>query len=74
VEYNGSWWVKVGKIIFAHPLTYSSGMLKTTEKAVNYVFVLFVVQTIKRIVGFSRFMGTLKNLKYYTRNRHHHKT
>ena len=36
VEYNGEWWVKVGKVIFAHPLSYNSGMLKTTEKAVNF--------------------------------------
>lgn len=36
VEYTGDWWVKVGNVIFAHPLSYSSGMLKTTEKAVNY--------------------------------------
>lgn len=36
VEYTGDWWRKVGKAIFAHPLTYSSGMLKTTEKAVDY--------------------------------------
>jgi len=36
VVYTGEWWYKVGKTIFAHPLSYSSGMLKTTEKAVNY--------------------------------------
>ena len=36
VVYDGNWWVKVGKVIFAHPLSYSSGMLKTTEKAVNF--------------------------------------
>ena len=36
VEYTGDWYRKIGKTIFAHPLTYSSGMLKTTEKAVNY--------------------------------------
>lgn len=36
VVYNGEWWYKVGKTIFAHPLSYSSGMLKTTEKAVEY--------------------------------------
>ena len=36
VVYTGDWFVKVGKVIFAHPLSYSSGMLKTTEKAVNF--------------------------------------
>lgn len=36
IVYNGDWYVKVGKTIFVHPLSYSSGMLKTTEKAVNY--------------------------------------
>jgi predicted phosphodiesterase len=38
IEYNGEWWVKVGKTIFAHPLAYSSGIMKTTEKAVNYFY------------------------------------
>lgn len=36
VSYTGEWWRKVGKTIFAHPLSYSTGMLKTTEKAVEY--------------------------------------
>lgn len=36
IVYTGEWWMKIGKTIFAHPLSYSSGMLKTTEKAVNY--------------------------------------
>lgn len=36
VSYTGEWWRKVGNTIFAHPLSYSSGMLKTTEKAVEY--------------------------------------
>lgn len=36
IEYNGNWYEIVGKTIFAHPLSYSSGMLKTTEKAVNF--------------------------------------
>lgn len=34
--YDGNWHCKVGHTIFAHPLTYSSAMLKTTEKAVNF--------------------------------------
>lgn len=36
VSYTGEWWRKVGNTIFAHPLSYSSGMLKTTEKAVDH--------------------------------------
>jgi predicted phosphodiesterase len=36
VSYTGEWWRKVGNTIFAHPLSYSSGMLKTTEKAVEH--------------------------------------
>ena len=36
ISYNREWWVKIGKTIFAHPLSYSTGMLKTTEKAVEY--------------------------------------
>lgn len=38
VIYTGEWWCKHGKTIFAHPLTYSSGILKTTEKAANYFY------------------------------------
>ena len=38
VKYTGEWWCKYGKTIFAHPLAYSSGMLKTTEKAANYFY------------------------------------
>jgi predicted phosphodiesterase len=38
IEYVNNWYVKIGKTIFAHPLTYSSGMLKTTEKAVNFFY------------------------------------
>ncbi len=38
VSYTGEWWCKYGKTIFAHPLAYSSGMLKTTEKAANYFY------------------------------------
>lgn len=33
---DGEWYKMIGKTIFAHPLSYSSGMLKTTEKAVNF--------------------------------------
>ena len=38
IEYDCNWWCKVGNVIFAHPLSYSSGMLKTAEKAMNYFF------------------------------------
>lgn len=34
VSFSGDWWTKIGLTIFAHPLSYSSGMLKTAEKAV----------------------------------------
>lgn len=34
--YSENWWCRVGNTIFAHPSAYSSAMLKTTEKAVNY--------------------------------------
>lgn len=36
ILYDGSWWKIIGHVIFAHPLAYSSGMLKTTEKATNF--------------------------------------
>lgn len=36
ISYDGNWWCKVGKTIFVHPLSYSSGMLKTTQKAIEY--------------------------------------
>ena len=36
ISYTGEWYRKVGQTIFAHPLSYSSGMLKTTEKAVDH--------------------------------------
>ena len=36
VIYNGYWHCRVGNVIFAHPLTYSSSMMKTVEKAVTY--------------------------------------
>lgn len=36
IEYTGAWHKMIGHTIFAHPLSYSSGMLKTTEKAVNF--------------------------------------
>lgn len=36
VEYDGNWWCQIGRTIFAHPKTFSSSMLKTTEKAQDY--------------------------------------
>lgn len=36
IIYDADWWYKEGNVIFAHPLSYSSGMLKTTEKAMNF--------------------------------------
>jgi len=36
ISYTGDWFCKIGRSIFAHPLSYSSGMLKTTEKALEY--------------------------------------
>lgn len=36
VYYNGDWYHRIGNVIFAHPLSYSSSMMKTTEKAVTY--------------------------------------
>ena len=36
IEYTNNWWCKIGKSIFCHPSAYSSGTLKTTEKAMQY--------------------------------------
>lgn len=36
IEYKGNWYHREGNVIFAHPLAYSSPMMKTTEKAVNF--------------------------------------
>lgn len=36
VEYTHSWYTQLGNTIFCHPLTYSSGIMKTAEKAVTY--------------------------------------
>ena len=36
IYYNGDWYCRVGNVIFAHPLSYSTSMMKTTEKAVTY--------------------------------------
>lgn len=36
ITYTGNWYAKIGKTIFAHPLAYSNGILKTASKAVDY--------------------------------------
>lgn len=36
VIYDCKWWCRVGESIFCHPLAFSSGTLKTTEKALTY--------------------------------------
>lgn len=36
IVYNDTWFSFVGETIFVHPLAYSSGMLKTAEKAYRY--------------------------------------
>lgn len=36
VEYTKNWWCQVGKTIFCHPSAFSSGILKTSEKAMQY--------------------------------------
>lgn len=35
IEFDGGWYIKEGNVLFVHPLAYSAGMLKTTEKAIN---------------------------------------
>lgn len=37
IEYTHSWYCRIGKTVFAHPLAYSSPTLKTTEKMVDYL-------------------------------------
>lgn len=36
IVYTGNWFCQVGKTIFAHPQAYSSGMMKTAEKALTF--------------------------------------
>lgn len=38
VEYTGDWKCKIGKTWFAHPTAFSSGTLKTCEKAMDFFF------------------------------------
>lgn len=36
IEYTNSWYCQIGGTIFCHPMSFSSGILKTAEKAVQY--------------------------------------
>ena len=36
IEYTGNWYCQIGDAIFCHPRAYSSGMLKTSEKAMMW--------------------------------------
>ena len=36
VDYIDDWWVQIGDTIFAHPSAFSSGVLKTAEKAMYF--------------------------------------
>lgn len=38
IVYTGDWKCKIGKAWFVHPSAFSSGMLKTAEKAMDYLF------------------------------------
>ena len=49
IEYVGNWYCQIGDTIFCHPIAYSSGILKTAEKAMlwfrneGYVFTHLVM-------------------------------
>lgn len=36
IEYTDNWFCQIGKTIFCHPLAFSSGIMKTSENAMNY--------------------------------------
>ena len=36
IDYTDKWWVQIGDTIFAHPSAFSSGVLKTAEKAMYF--------------------------------------
>lgn len=36
IDYTDDWWVQIGDTIFAHPSAFSSGVLKTAEKAMYF--------------------------------------
>ena len=36
IDYADNWWTQIGDTIFAHPSAFSSGILKTAEKAMHF--------------------------------------
>jgi hypothetical protein len=36
IEYTGNWYCQIGEVIFCHPSTFSAGIMKTSEKALQY--------------------------------------
>lgn len=36
IKYTGNWWCQYKNIVFCHPSTYSSGVMKTSEQALSY--------------------------------------
>lgn len=36
IDYTGNWFCQIGETIFCHPSAFSSGILKTAEKAMNF--------------------------------------
>lgn len=36
ISYTGDWYCRIGNVLFAHPLTYSSAIMKTADRAVSY--------------------------------------
>lgn len=36
IEYTENWWCKIGRTIFCHPLAFSTGIMKTAERAMSY--------------------------------------
>lgn len=36
IEYGREWYCRIGNVIFCHPLSFSSSMMKTAEKAVTF--------------------------------------
>lgn len=36
IDYTGNWYSQIGKTIFCHPSAFSAGILKTSERAVNW--------------------------------------
>jgi hypothetical protein len=36
IDYTENWFCQIGETIFCHPMAYSTGILKTSEKAMNF--------------------------------------